>query len=344
MSAASSPLDDRGLRNRVTRIDRIVTNVRDLDRAVEFWEAVTPLRRAIRTTSTTQDIPSLGVRGGSFDGWILQEPVGGNPFGVHLVQWHDPAPTGQPYEHPFHTGWYRIAVFVPDIDIAYRRVLEAGGAPYAEPALYAPRKGAPGSMVFGVPDPDGIAIQFVGRPGVPERINHVAGTTPDVDATRPFYTHLLGLDFFARTTSHAVPNTVGPGGGEAAYDVNWFRVRGDERFAIDHVEWLPAGAFGEPYDFFAHPSQVGYVRLSLEVDDIDAVHAYLAEWIRTPAAAGCRTSDAPEEWDLGDVIGRRRVILLTDPDGVGFELIQQAPFPTASESRHPFVGEPVGSA
>lgn len=343
MPGAVSPLDDRGLRNRVTRMDRLVTHVRDLERSVAFWEAVTPLRRAARTASGPQDIPSLGIKGGRFDGWILQEPVGGSPFGVHLVQWHEPAPEGEPYEHPFRTGWYRVAVFVSDIDAAYRRVLDAGGKPFAAPALYAPYRGAPGTMVFGVPDPDGIAIQFVGRAGFAERINHVAGSTRDVDATRPFYTDLLGLDFFARTTSHPVPNTVGPGGGSAAYDVNWFRVRGDERFAIDHVEWLPDGTFGEPYDFFAHPTQVGFVRLSLEVDDIDAVHAYLTEWVRTPAAQGCRVSGAPDEWDFGDVLGRRRVILLTDPDGVGFELIQQAPFPTASETRHPFIGEPVGS-
>jgi hypothetical protein len=57
-------------------------------------------------------------------------------------------------------------------------------------------------------------------------------------------------------------------------------------------------------------------------------HGVLCEtaWARD----GQITVSAPQLWQLGDVLGDRRVVNFTDPEGVGFQLIEQAPFPNAT--------------
>jgi catechol 2,3-dioxygenase-like lactoylglutathione lyase family enzyme len=347
---AASPLDHRGLHNRVNRLDRIVTNVSDLERSKEFWEATTPLRATARTQSPQQPFRNLGIASGRFDGYLLQDQTGGNPFAVHLVEWKDPKPVGTPYRSPLHVGWYRLAIFVEDINFWYQKVLDAGGEPWSEPADFTSFIGAPGIPVFGFPDPDGITIEYVELAGNPVgRVNHIASSTADIDGTRPFYTDVLGLDFTMRSSSCPVPNTLGPDGGEAGYDVTWFRPRGDARVSIDHLTWAPpAAAFGTPYDVFGQPTHRGFHRLSIEVDDIDASYRSLVKdgLRRRGSKRGRRLSGPPEDWDFGPEFGgRRKVVVLTDPEGVGFELIQQAPYPTASNTPQPIGGvcPPPGS-
>ncbi len=265
------------------------------------------------------------------------------------MEWKDPKPVGTPYKTPLHIGWYRVAIFVDDIDFWFQKVLDAGGKPWSKPAPFSTRIGDPGALVFGVPDPDGITIEFVELPGNPAgRVNHVASSTADIDGTRPFFTEVLGLDFSLRSTSCPVPNTLGPDGGEAAYDTTFFRARGDGRFSIDYLTWFaPAAPIGPPYDVFGEPTHRGYHRLSIEVDDIDASYrSLLRDGLGRKKKGVRRLSGPPEEWDFGPEFGGpRKVVVLTSPEGVGFELIQQAPYPTASETAHPFPGPclPPGS-
>jgi catechol 2,3-dioxygenase-like lactoylglutathione lyase family enzyme len=348
-ATAASPLDRRGLHNRVNRLDRVVTNVSDVERSKAFWEELTPLRSFARTQSPQQPFRNLGIASGRFDGYLLQDQTGGNPVAVHLVEWKEPRPVGTPYKSPLHIGWYRLAIFVEDINLWYQKVLDAGVRPWSDPRPFSSFVGDPGALVFGFPDPDGITIEYVQLPGNPAgRVNHLASSTADIDGTRPFFTEVLGLDFSLRATSCPVPNTLGPDGGEAGYDTTFFRARGDGRFSIDYLTWTPpAAAFGTPYDVFGQPTHLGYHRLSIEVDDIEASYRFLlkAGLGKNGKRGGRRLSGPPEEWDFGPSWGRRKIVVLTSPEGIGFELIQQAPYPTASETAHPLPGPclPPGS-
>lgn len=344
----ASPLDALGLHNRVNRIDRVVTNVSDLARAKAFWEAVTPLRAYARTQSPQQAFGNLGIPSGRFDGYLLRDPGGVQLFSVHLVEWKTPKPVGVTYKSVTNVGWYRLAFTVPDVDATHSDVIAAGGDPFTEPLASPPFIGAPGAKVFTVPDPDGIIIEYFGVPASATRPTHIAGSSEDVDETRPFYTDVLGFDFMFRSTSCPIPNVYDAQGGEAGYDTMFFAARGDTRFAIDHLSWPPpAKAIPGPYDIFRQPTHLGYVRLSLEVDDIDAAYRSLLRAGLSPKNSGHpRLSGPPEEWDFGpESGGKRKVVILTDPEGVGFELIQQAPYPRAFTTSPPIGGAclPPGS-
>jgi catechol 2,3-dioxygenase-like lactoylglutathione lyase family enzyme len=333
-----SPLDRLGLHNRVNRMDRIVTNVSDLERAKAFWEAVTPLRAYAMTQAPRQSFRNLGISSGTFDGYLLRDPAGIQAFTVHLVEWKDPKPVGVPYKSVFNVGWYRLAFSVPDVEAKYDEVIAAGGRPYTEP-MAQPLFGEEGSLVFCVPDPDGITVEFFPSPNVPQ-VTHIASTTTDVDGTIPFYRDVLGLDYKFRLTSCPVPNVYSPDGGAAGYDTTFFSARGDTRFSIDHLSWPPpAAAIPKPYDIFGQPTHLGFVRLSLEVDDIEAAyHALLRAGLRRKRKGYPRVSGPPEEWDFGTPFGTREVVVFTDTEGVGFELVQQAPYPGASLTSPPLLG------
>jgi catechol 2,3-dioxygenase-like lactoylglutathione lyase family enzyme len=341
----SSPLDALGLHDRINRIDRIVTNVSDLEKAKAFWEATTPLRAYARTQAPRQAFRTLGIQSGQFDGYLLRDPGGVQLFSVHLVEWKDPKPVGRPYRSAFNVGWYRLGFGTSDVDAAYQRVVAAGGDPFTKPLPEPLFMGAPASRVFVVPDPDGMAIEYYSS-GKVEQVDHIASSTEDVEKTRPFYTDVLGLDFLFRLTSCPGPNVYSPDGGEAGWDTSYFAARGDTRFGIDHLSWSegpPAQGASKvipgPYDIFGQPTHLGYVRLSLEVDDIDAAYRSLLRAGLSPKNGDqLRVSGPPEEWDFGPEFGQRKVVVFTDPEGVGFELIQQAPYPGAVHTSPPIGG------
>lgn len=344
-------LDDLGLRYVASRFDRVIANVTDLERAKEFWEKFTTLRAYARTTSPKQAFHNLGISRGQFDGYLLQDPWGGNPCSVHLVQWHTPKPVGIPYKSPLHIGWYRACFATPNARKWYNKLVAAGERPWSEPRPFSIVAGDPGTPVFGFPDPDGLTIEFHQPAGTQlTQLDHVATSTAHLDRNRPFYTDVLGLDLYARSRFCPVPNTLGPDGGEAGFEFCFYRSRGDARFYIDHLTWPPpAAAFGTPYDIFRQPTHVGFVRLSLEVDDIDLAYAILrrAGLKKKPKRGlGLRLSGPPEEWDFGPEFGgRRKVVIFTDPEGVGFELIQRQPFNRALNKPQPLLGAclPPGS-
>jgi hypothetical protein len=51
-----------------------------------------------------------------------------------------------------------------------------------------------------------------------------------------------------------------------------------------------------------------------------------------------RISGPADVWYFGPEFGKREVVVFTDTEGVGFELIQQAPYPGASLTAPPPLG------
>lgn len=347
---ALNRLDKFGLRKYVNRIDRVIANVTDLERSKEFWENFTSVRAYARTTSPKQAFNNLGISSGQFDGYLMQDPWGGNPCSLHLVQWKTPKPVGMPYKSPFHVGWYRACIADRNTRRWYKKLVAAGVKPWSKPLPFAPAANVPGTITWGFPDPDGLTIEYHEPPGTRlPTFTHMASTTADVDGTRPFYTDVLGLDLFSRFSFCPTPNTLGPDGGEAGFDFTFYHYRSDERFYLDKLIWTPERlVHGTPYDIFRQPTHVGYVRVSLEVSDIDAAYALLRRaGLKRNGKHGvqARISGRPEEWDFGPEFGgRRKVVVFTDPEGVGFELIQEVPYPDYTKPQA-LIGEcsPPGS-
>ena len=313
------------LRHHVNRVREITVNVSDLDKSIDFYESLTPLRAYSRTHARTQPFRAFGVDEGSFAGALLADSSSSLPgVSVHLVQWTSPAPSGRAYPSFFHQGLYRMCVLTNDVDGRYEEAVEAGHRSFLPPRGHGVSVpgGTEGSS-FVCPDPDGVAVQTTRRPvprrpDLPDQLYHVNIVSRDVDGSRRFLQEVLGLDYVKRLTSEKTISPIGFGLGadSGRFDAAFLWHRGDQRFSIDIVNWFEPGVVGEPY---ASPFSVGIQRLGFEVDDIEAAAAALREQV--PADLRAQVHD-PETWDLGD--GRTRTcVQFRGPDGVAYELIEQ---------------------
>jgi catechol 2,3-dioxygenase-like lactoylglutathione lyase family enzyme len=316
----------RGLYDRVNKIAGIVVNVSDLERSKAFWETWTPMRAYARTTTPRQAFRSLGIASGEFDGYLMRdkwEPgvLGQGQFLVHLVQWKDPAPVGVPYDSSRNSGWYRLAFNVPDTQAMYDRLVAGGVTPFAAPAFNPPPPLLPVSG-FGYPDPDGITLQVIrGRPDLPDRLDHPACPTFDLQRSWRFYRDVIGLQIALRLSSCPIPNQWDRHGGSGPYEATLLRARGASPINLDIVEWggdLPTS--GRPY---ASPLNLGYAQVVFEVDDIEVSYDILRRLARRKGA-DFRLAGPPEVWDLG-AAGTRRTVILHDWMGVRYQLVEAQP-------------------
>jgi catechol 2,3-dioxygenase-like lactoylglutathione lyase family enzyme len=319
-----------GLHSRINRISHWDVNVTDLERSRRWYEAVTPLR-AVAETSAEQAFPSLGIERGSFRGLMLRDSTQGGLFPmIHLVQWIDPAPVGTPYTSHTEVGWYRIVPAVSDIAGTRQRVIDLGSEPFAPTtdtmAVFHANMEPERYQVFTTTDPDGIAVEFAAAPAArrPVTPTTVAHNTSDVERFLPFYTDTLGLEFMqGLQVPGPVPNVYDCRGGTTQHDGALLGVRGDTRTIFDWLQWdnrVKSGPYREP-------NHVGIIRCALEVDDLRTSHDALAAspW----AQRGEINVAEPETWDLGR-FGTLEVVTFTDPEGVGFQLVQQRPWKNAN--------------
>jgi catechol 2,3-dioxygenase-like lactoylglutathione lyase family enzyme len=330
--------DARGLHNRINRISHWDFNVTDLERSREWYEATTGLR-AIAETSADQAFPGLGIDHGRFRGYMMKDisQDGGFPM-IHLVQWEEPTPVGKPYLSQANVGWYRIVPLVADIDASRAAVEAQGGTPFFpttnEKITFHPQVPEFKYRVFGVHDPDGITVEFgeigAGHYDIPKVPACIANNTTNPDKYLPFYTDVLGLDLLqGAQTPGPVPNVFSPIGGESRPDGAFFGMRGDNRVFFDWLAWSEADDYPTPYQ---EPNHVGIIRCSFEVDDLD--HSYEILQNSSWAREGHINVAAPEEWNWGPQFGSRRVVTFTDPEGVGYQLLEQPASPYTT--MHPY--------
>ncbi|GAA1845868.1 VOC family protein [Actinomadura bangladeshensis] len=325
------------LRHHVNRVLEITVNVSDLDKSTDFYESLTPLRVYARTDAPAQPFRAFGVEEGGFKGALLADASSTQPgVSVHLVQWTSPAPSGQAYPSFFHQGLYRMCVLTNDVDGRYEQAVEAGHRSFLPPrghGICVP--GGTEGRSFVCPDPDGAAVQTTARPSprrtdLPDQLYHVNIVSRDVDGSRRFLQEVVGLDYVKRLTSERTVSPIGFGLGadSGRFDAAFLWHRGDRRFSIDIVNWFEPGVVGEPY---TSPFNVGIQRLAFEVDDIEAAVAALREQV--PDDLRAQVHD-PETWDLGD--GRTRTCAqFRGPDGIAYELIEQAPHTGARDTPWP---------
>lgn len=343
-----------GLRGHINRFSHTVINVSDLDRALAFYEATFPVRRVCRIDGPAQPYPGLGIERGRFRGWVLESRAHVRPPGalvaefparhLHLVEWLDPRPVGQPYAEANHAGIYRQNSLVSNIDDAYQTVLDNGGRPYGEPSWITLTPDGFGVRVFGFRDPDGSTLEMIEAEdsagiGYTGMMHHCNLNVRDLERSYRFYRQAIGLDL-AYYLAPAEPQPPGNGAlgdllrtpegavyeGEMNFAATLLSTRSDTRSPIDVLQWTLPGPFGDPYPEANH---LGIVRVAFEVDDITAAHARLL-------ATGHKTVGPFETWDMGE-LGERRIVIFKDPDGIWLELIEQ---PAYAGERPPF--DPAG--
>ncbi len=327
--------DEASIKPHLNRVAWWDVNVADLEKARTWYETVTTLE-VVAETSASQDFPSLGIRNGRFEGLMLREPKAGpRAPAIHLVEWKNPTPVGQAYASYANVGWNALRNGVDDLE-GLREVLTDLGTPPLLPTSDFVRQPLHPNLTptryisYTARDHDGIYNQFFTVPGG-YGAYLVSPSTVDLDWSMPFYLGLLGLDLQLGIGAPppGAPNVYGGDGSNVRFDGVFWIARGDASIIVDHLVWSDTRANPTPY---RSPVNRGIMRLTLEVDDVEACYDVLrrSRWVRNRHIKVSR----PEEWNLGPAFGPRPVIEIIDPEGVRAQLIEQAPYPNGE--LHPY--------
>ena len=352
--------DTSTIHSHLNRFSHWDVNVGDLERAREWYEATTNTQ-VVAETSADQPFPSLGIAHGRFKGYMLRDKGNTAPYPmIHLVEWQTPETVGAVYETASNVGWCRVAHNVADTAESRARVIAAGSEPFFPTGTHTNPPFHPAGPpvyydAFCARDPDGVIHQFfdaasadkTGALGSAVRSPMVVNfNTADIDRNAPFFAGLLGLDAsVVLQTSGPWKNIYDERGGEVQFEGLFWTPRGDDRVSFDWLTFPDTRTtYSTPYLEHNHR---GIIRSSIEVDDVNACYDVLAQssW----------NSDSrivlgpPEEWDLGSQFGTRTVLNFRSPEGVYFQLIQQASppigknYPNAETILHPYGDTPSAS-
>jgi catechol 2,3-dioxygenase-like lactoylglutathione lyase family enzyme len=342
--AAASPLRPRGgaalpgeagLGGNISKALFYQINVSDLDRAIEFYEATYPVKRAEEMNGPAQAFAGLGIRRGQFKARMMRDSQPFQGSGILLVQWLSPGPVGRPYAEANHLGWYREHANASQTGqtARYQQALAAGGRPYGEPSAIAITDTLT-IYSFAFRDPDGTTLEWVGpldpTPGGPP--DTIAGPNTnclDIHKSFAWYRDVLGFDMSVRlnpsTAQPAANGSLGdtirtPSGdiwtGPVDFDAAIMVPRGDSRNSVDLLQWQEPGSYGRPY---RHANNLGAMNLTWEVNDVQVVYEKVMRNVRHP---GRYLVAPPETWDLGD-FGVRKVLNMKDPDGTRLQFFEK---------------------
>jgi catechol 2,3-dioxygenase-like lactoylglutathione lyase family enzyme len=328
---AASP---RGIGGNINKVSFLTINVSDLDRAIEFYEATYPVKRAEVLDGPVQAFNGFGISRGQFRGRIMRDYQLYQGSGILLAQWLSPGPVGVPYPEANHVGWYREHASASQTGqtARYEQALANGGRPYGEPSLIFI---TPTLQIysFGFRDPDGTTLEWVGPldptpGGLPDSIGGPNNNCRDLHNSYAWYKNVLGLNLQVRLNpTQTQPPSAGslgnllrspdgtPFTGEYDYDAAILIPHSDSRNSVDLLEWQIPGAYGSPYKEANH---LGMINLTYEVDDVRAVYQKLR---RLVPKAGGQIVAPPETWDLG-AFGAKRTLNILDPDGVMIQFIE----------------------
>lgn len=280
-------------------------NVSDLDRAVEFYEATYPVKRAEVMNGPMQTFAGLGIARGQFKAQVMRDSEPFQGGAILLVQWLSPTPIGTPYAEANHIGWYREHANASQTgqQARYEAAVAAGGRPYGPPSAIAITD-AETIYSFGFRDPDGTTLEYVGpvaptASGAPDTLGGPNVNCRNIHRSYAFYHDVLGLEMEVRLNpSNPQPATNGslgdeirkPNGalytGVVDFDAAIMVPRADDRNSIDLLQWQIPGSYGDPY---AKANHLGEVNMTWGVNDVQVVYEKLVRLLPNPAQVHRRT-------------------------------------------------------
>jgi catechol 2,3-dioxygenase-like lactoylglutathione lyase family enzyme len=322
----------RGIGGNINKVSFLTINVSDLDRAVEFYEATYPVKRAEILDGPAQAFNGFGISKGQFRGRMMRDSQLYQGSAILLAQWVTPKPVGVPNPEANHVGWYRehASASQTGMQFRYEQALANGGRPYGPPSniFITPTLQI---MSFGFRDPDGTTLEWVGPlaptpGGQPDNIGGPNNNCKNLHRSYAWYKNVLGLNLQVRLnptqTQDQSAGSLGnvlrsPDGsvytGQYDYDAAILIPHSDSRNSVDLLEWQQPATYGDPYKEGNH---LGMINLTYEVDDVQAVYEKLRR-----LKAGTTIVAPPETWDLGQ-FGVKKTLNILDPDGVMIQFIE----------------------
>ena len=292
------------------RLFHVNVNCADLERSRAFYTAGLGLEIGAHTApETAQPGAAFGLDRARWDASILLGPNGYDGGAIDLLQWHEPAPVGAPPTGLVETGFQRLGLRVPDLDVALAAVATHGGQVWSAPLTHTRPDGGEIRIAM-ANDPDGTAIELV--EGGATALSFVAITCADPARSFDFYVG-LGFREVARFPSESSDGAhlhidgavamdevvlVAPGGGDVLFILVGFRTPPSETTTARAANAL------------------GMWRCAFLVADLDGAVAELAR-------LGIETISAPVEMAMGPGLPTLRFVCLRGPDHEVVELIEQ---------------------
>ncbi len=285
------------------QVFHVNVNCRDLGRSRAFYEAI-GLRAATRTApGAAQPGDAFGLARARWDAWILTGAQGFDGGVVDLLEWHEPAPAGEPPANLHTQGFQRLGLLVPDLDAAMLAATALGGEVWAAPAYHDDIR-----LVL-ASDPDGVAVELVEAGG--PAVSFAGVVCSDLERSVAWY-RALGFREAARFAS-------------ANDESTHLRIAGRSTFE-EVMMTAPAGGialmlvgFGVPAVAPVAPrpaNAVGIWRAALLVADLDAA-------CRDLDTLGVHRMSDPVTMAMGDDLPPLRFVCARGPDHEVIELIER---------------------
>ena len=290
------------------RIYHCNSNCADLERSVEFYEAL-GLHRVLRTVpSRNQSGSAFGLDEVAWDAWIMHSDDGLDGLSLDLLEWKTPLPTGTPPGLDGEPGYNRLMFSTPDIDATVARAVTAGGTLIAGPRIVDGGDVQPRlAMML---DPDGVPIGLF--EGATTSIAQVVVNCADIDESLTYYRDVMGLTPLQEVTEKVWPGDL------YGHDSD-VRVRtvllsdGGSVFTVALVQWLDPAPVSAVRVRGAN--ELGLFRMAWSTADCAADEAIIR-------AAGSTPFVPTEELSVGDDLPLLLVLFWPGPNGECLELIE----------------------
>jgi len=293
-------------------------NVRNAERAVQFYEAALGLQVSQRTDSSPFDGEQLGFTGYVTNDCVFMYDWRGPRSGasLELLQWNDPETAGEVYDDPTSPGIHSLVYAVRSAAQAAEALRAAGGTviAHAQGCFAAP---APAPTVIGQ-DRDGALVELIEQPADGVEAATLIGmriSCADLDASLQFYTAIGFRLLEAPTTGSYDRTTITPADRGPQARIARVALPEDEPSLVLVLVELPTAAPRGPGYLVAN--HVGLFRMALRVEGLDAARA-----IVTGKGMAMR---GPYEVELpGTRFDPLRIGFMTDPNGVVVEFVERS--------------------
>jgi catechol 2,3-dioxygenase-like lactoylglutathione lyase family enzyme len=291
------------------RIFHVNVNCSDLTRSRDFYVDGCGLTEGVRTTpADAQSGAAFGLERARWDAWILVGPSAFEGGAIDLLEWQEPAPAGRAPAALYESGFQRVGLVVPDLDVAIAGVTAHGGTVWSDPLVHEVGGGKQVRVVF-ASDPDGTVVELF--EGEVARLSFVGVACTDLERSVAFY-GTLGFHERARFPSASDDGAhlhvdgpvamtevmmAAPAGGEVSFVLVGF----------DQPAPRPAARRAA--------NTLGMWRTALLLPDLDRAVAALH-------AAGVELISPPQTMAMGPGLPELRFVCARGPDAEVIELIE----------------------
>lgn len=299
---------DAGMAIQGSRIYHCNSNCSDLERSVQFYEAI-GLRKVLRTVpSKNQSGSAFGLAEVAWDAWIMHSDDGLDGLSLDLLEWKTPQPTGTPPGLDGEPGYNRLMISTPDLNATVERCVAAGGTVVGSPQEVDAGESRP--RVAMLLDPDDVPVGLF--EGEKTSIAQVVVNCADIEESLRYYQDVMGLTALGEITDRQWPGDLY--GRDSDVTVRAVLLGdGGSVFTVALVQWIDPAPTTEVRVRGAN--ELGLFRMAWSTTDCVADEAVIR-------AAGSVPFVPTEELSVGDDLPLLLVLFWPGPNGECLELIE----------------------